>query len=249
MNGGMESDESIERVSRIAHSLGMFVLLKPQLWIFPGFPGDQEMSSESDRKQWFEEYLRFTEHQAQLARRVHADMFCVGVEFVKLTRYESDWRRIIARAREIYPGPLVYAATQGEEFESVKFWDALDYIGLNDYYPLPDSLAMDHVLQKVTTVQAKFRKPVILTEVGFTAMQAPHREPWGESRRPLSMEDQSRCYESVMKALYHQPWLAGMYWWKIGTDGHGGTDDGSFTPWRKPAMQVLSRWYRGPRGS
>ncbi len=247
MNMGMERDEGIERVSRIAHALGMSVMLKPQLWIFPGFPGDQEFANDSDRRAWFEQYLRFAEHNAELARRVHADVLCVGVEFVKLTRYESDWRRIIARSRELYPGPLVYAATQGDEFENVKFWDALDYVGLNDYYPLPDSLAMNGVLQRITAVQSRYKKPVILTEVGFTSMIAPHKEPWGENPRAISMEDQARCYESLLRAMYKQPWLAGMYWWKVGTDGHGGPDDGSFTPWKKPAMQVLSMWYARPR--
>ena len=33
-------------------------------------------------------------------------------------------RELIARARELYPGPLVYAAIQGPEFETIRFWDA-----------------------------------------------------------------------------------------------------------------------------
>ncbi|HET7102290.1 MAG TPA: hypothetical protein VFJ52_14140, partial [Terriglobia bacterium] len=35
-----------------------------------------------------------------------------------------------------------------------------------------------------------------------------------------------------------------MYWWKVGTNGFGGADDTSLTPWGKPAMQVVRKWYQ-----
>jgi len=89
-----------------------------------------EFSSAQDRAAWFDQYRVFLEHYARLATRIHADLFCVGGEFVKLTPYEAEWRKLIARARELYPGPLVYAANHGTEFETITFWDALDYIGL-----------------------------------------------------------------------------------------------------------------------
>ena len=30
-----------------------------------------------------------------------------------------------------------------------------------------------------------------------------------------------------------------MYWWKVGSNRFGGSQDGSHTPWRKPAMEML----------
>lgn len=57
------------------------------------------------------------------------------------------------------------------------------------------------------------------------------------------MEDQARCYEAVFNAFWSKPWFKGIYWWKIGTNGFGGPEDGSHTPWRKPAMEVVKRWY------
>src|SRR5204863_2491711 len=148
-----------------------------------------------DRAVWFENYRSFLEFYATLAAKSRADVFCVGVEFVQMSRYESEWRKLIARARELYSGPLVYGATQGPEFEGVRFWDALDYIGLNNYYPLPDDRSTAAIVAKVEAVQRKFRKPVIFPEAGFASLEAPHRAPWDETRRKLSMEDQARCYE------------------------------------------------------
>ena len=161
-----------------------------------------------------------------------------------MTRHEAEWRQLIARARQLYPGPLVYAAVQGPEFETIRFWDALDYIGLNNYYPLPDDLSADAVLQKVEAVQRQFNKPVIFPEAGFASLKNPHRAPWDETHRELSPEDQARCYEAVLRAFYRKPWFQGVYWWKVGTNGMGGPQDASHTPWGKPAMDVVARWYK-----
>jgi len=242
-----ESDDGLEQLSRVAHARGIKVLLKPSLWLEGGFPGELEFSSAQDRARWFAEYRRFLEHYARLATAIHADVFCVGTELAKLTPYDQEWRKLIARARELYPGPLVYAANFGTEFESIKFWDALDYIGLQEYYPLPDDLSTDAVVQKVEAVQSKFQRPVIFTEAGFSSYAAPNREPWNDSARGrLAPDAQARCYEAILRAFYHKPYFQGVYWWAVRTNGQGGPEDGSHSPWGKPAMQVLARWYTQP---
>jgi len=240
-----ERDVDLEQLSAVAHRLGMRVLLKPQVWVRPGYPGDLEFLSTADREKWFGNYRLFLQHYASLAKRTQADLFCVGVEFSKLAKYESEWRKLIACVRESYPGPLVYAANFGSEFESIQFWDALDYIGLNNYYSLPDDLSTDAVLQKVEVVQQKFGQPVIFTEAGFSSFEAPHRQPWDETPGKLSPLEQARCYEALFRGFYHKPWFQGVYWWKVGSNGYGGAQDGSHTPWGKPAMDVISRWYLG----
>jgi hypothetical protein len=240
-----ESDQSIEQIAGYAHSKGLRVFLKPQIWVRGSFPGDLHYEKTEDRARWFAEYRRFLEHYANLATRIKADLLAVGVEFGKLSRYEKEWRALIARARELYKGPLVYAAVQGPEFETLAFWDALDYIGLNNYYPLPDSLDTAAVVRKVEAVQRKFGKPVIFPEAGFSTFEAPHREPWDETPRKLAPADQARAYEAVLQAFYQKPWFFGVYWWKVGTNGYGGASDGSHTPWGKPAMDVIRKWYTG----
>lgn len=241
--GSMEPDEGVEELTAVAHSLGMKVLLKPGVWVDGGYAGDLEFSSTEDRAKWFAEYRAFLEHYARLAKRIHADIFCVGGEFVKLSKYDAEWRKLITRARELYPGPLVYAANFGSEFESLTFWDALDYIGLQEYYPLPDDLSTAALVQKVEAVQRRFQKPIIFTEAGFSSYEAPNRRPWEEAPRKVSPDDQARCYEAVLSAFYHKPWFQGVYWWKLGSNGYGSLQDGSLTPWGKPAMDVITTWY------
>ena len=243
--GSWENDEGLMGLSRLAHAREIKVMLKPGVWVRGGFAGDLQFASARDRAIWFADYRVFLEHYARLASRMHADIFCVGGELAGLTSYEAEWRRLIARVRELYPGPLVYAANFGREFEALAFWDALDYIGLQEYYPLPDDLSTDEVLRKVQDVQQKFQRPVIFTEAGFASTEEANRAPWAESRtQKLDLDEQARCYEAIFRAFYSQPWFEGMYWWAIRTNGAGGRTDRSLTPWGKPAMQVVQRWYR-----
>lgn len=243
----LENSATYEALANLAHARGMAVMLKPQIWGTDGsYPGDFAMLTESDRAAWFRNYALFVDQYAALAERMGADLFCIGTEFKLLSRYQAEWRKLITRARQRYHGPLTYAATQGEEFESIRFWDALDYIGLNNYYPLPDSLDATAIADQVERVAKQYGKPVILPEVGFASVQNAHRAPWAEDGK-VDLAHQARCYEAIFKAFYHRPWLRGMYWWKIGTDYRGGPADHSFTPWGKPAMDVLKHWYQEPR--
>jgi hypothetical protein len=235
-----ESDEGIEELSREAHALGMKVLLKPAVWQ----AHELDIPSATDRAVWFDQYRRFLEHYIQLAKTSHADLFCVGGELVHLTPYDTEWRKLISRVRQLYPGPLVYAANFGEEFEHVAFWDDLDYIGLQEYYPLPDNLAVAPIVQQVEAVQQKYHRPVIFTEVGFPSLAGANRQPWDDSQSTrTSLQAQEADYQAIFRAFYNQSWFEGMYWWKIETNGSGGPQDSSHTPWGKPAMEVMKHWY------
>jgi len=238
--GGWESDEGIAQLSRVAHAHGMKVMLKPAIWEAHNL----EFSSAHDRAQWFDQYGTFLEHYARLARQIHADLLCIGGEFVHLTPYDAEWRKLIARARELYPGPLVYAANHGTEFDNITFWDALDYIGLQEYYSLPDDLGTDALVHNVEAVQQKFGKPVIFTEVGFPSLEGANRQPWDDNgRRTVSPTAQALCTEAILRAFYTRPWFQGMYWWRLETNGSGGPEDTSHSLWNKPALEVIKRWY------
>jgi hypothetical protein len=245
----MERDELIAATAKTAHAEGLRVLLKPQVWIRGRnlYPGDLRYDDPADRARWFASYARLVEHYAKLATRLQADMFCVGVEFAQLTPHEREWRELIALARRHYSGPLVYAANFGEEFESVRFWDALDYIGLDNYYPLPDDRSTDAIAEKIERVQSKFGKPVLFTEAGFATYELSHRKPWeDEPGGALSPAAQARNVEALLRGFQDRPWLRGIFWWKVGTSARGGPQDGSHILWGKPAMDVIGQWFIRP---
>ena len=232
----------------VAHARGIRVLLKPQLLVMPGlFPGAIRIDDPAARRVWFDSYARFILHWAQIAERGHADLFAVGTELEKLSGEEKEWREIVRQVRQVYGGPLTYAANQGPDFEKLTWWDALDYIGLNEYYPLPDTLDFSDVLRRIEAIHHKFQKPVILTEVGFASVANSHREPWSEPRLAPDLDHQKRCYEALLKAFWDRSWFYGMYPWKVSAHGNVGPEDRSLTPWNKPAMEVLARYYRAKR--
>ncbi len=255
-SAGSENDESLVQAATTAHRLGMKVMLKPHIWTHAGWPGDLQMRNEEDWKRFFDNYYRWIRHYALLAEMYDFDMLSIGVEVSKATLEKPQaWRKMIRRLRRIYHGPMTYAANWGEEFEKLGFWDELDYIGLNSYYPLSqssDATAAElrrgaaSIALRVEKVAQKYRKPVIFTEVGFPSTPAPWVQPHRENRRGRpDPQAQALAYRVMFETMWDQPWFYGFYWWKwptvldIGGERHTG-----FTPKGKPAQEVVSEWYQ-----
>ncbi len=258
-SAGSENDESIIHAAWCAHKLGMTVMLKPHIWLGGGsWPGDIEMRSEPDWQKFFDYYYRWMRHYAVLAEMYQMETLCVGVELGQTTAAQPEkWRELIRRLGQLYSGKMTYAANWGREFEKMSFWDALDYIGLNCYYPLSNSDRADdaalragvrNICERIEPVQRRYGKPVILTEIGFTSTPAPWLQPHESARRkPVNLADQARSYAAVFQEFYGRKWLRGIYWWKWPTYlEYGGPQDNDFTPNGKPAESVVAEWYGKP---
>ncbi|MBM3787032.1 MAG: hypothetical protein FJW30_21960 [Acidobacteria bacterium] len=238
-----ENEDGMEILASEARALGMRVMLKPHVWRLQGKPA----MPRAEAVEWLKQYEPFIVHYAKFAERIRADAFCIGTELRALTQQENEWRGIVRAVRREYSGAITYAANHGEEFETIRFWDALDWIGVDNYYPLSDNYEPKELLAKLETVQTKFNKPVLFTEAGFGAHEGAHKEPWeDETAKPLDLAEQAKSYEGLLSAVYRKPWFRGVYWWKVGTNGYGGPDNNSMTPWRKPAMEIVKKYYTSP---
>ena len=51
-------------------------------------------------------YRQWILHNARLAEWNGSDLFCIGNELREMTRYEAEWRDLIATVRRIYHGPI-----------------------------------------------------------------------------------------------------------------------------------------------
>ncbi len=203
---------------------------------------------------WLASYHRMALHYARLAELEGFDLFCLGNELGGMTRHETQWREIIAAVRRVFRGPLAYAANWGEEFETLRFWDALDFIGLNNYYPLAEDpgaelrtllARADAAAEKIAHLQRRWQRPVLFTAVGYPSVRGGTVWAWARSRTPSpSPEKQAAGYEATLRAFSGQPWLRGMFWWNWPSNGRGGgPQDLSYTPRGKPAAEVLRTWY------
>jgi hypothetical protein len=254
-----ESDESMFQLALDAKDLGMKIMLKPQIWIsHEAWPGKIKMDNDKDWDRWFQSYEHWIVHYAVIAELMHADLFCIGTEMVETTlQHPQRWRQIIARIRQVYSGPIVYAANWGKEFEEITFWDALDYIGLDNYYPVRKS-PQDGVQviqegfaaqkEKLSAVAHRWRKPILFTEIGYMANEGAGMG-WQEYQfSKYDEKAQADCYKAALETYWNEPWFAGMYWWKwFSNPDDRGIKADEHSPHGRPAGKILAEWYNKPR--
>ena len=255
------TDESIIHAIETAHSLGMKVMIKPHLDLIDtsdgSWRGDIACTAEPDWQVWFEHYRDFILHYAIMGQEHNVEMLCIGTELTTIsTIKENMWKEIVIKpVREAYKGALTYAANWNDEFVSVKFWDALDYVGIDAYFPLSDKKrpTLEEIrkgwepwLREIEDFQKKVNKPIIFPEAGYCSAEGTTKTPWEEiAGGSLDMSLQADCYRALLETFWDKKWFCGVYWWKWGTDlRFGGPNNRGFSPQNKPAQEVLRKWYK-----
>jgi hypothetical protein len=259
------SDADLIHAIARAHELGLRVLLKPHVDL-EGDPGywrgriGDGFASEAEWQAWFAAYRGFIEHYARLAQAHGVAMFSVGTELLGTSHRADDWREVVAAVRALFHRPLTYAANHGGEETGITWWDAVDYIGVDAYYSLSE--APDPSLEELRAawvdrghvdtlagLARTFGRPVLLTELGYRSAAGAAHEPWiYDTAPPADPALQARAYRAALEVLWGRPWLAGIYWWYWDTDpGAGGEADTGYTPFNKPAEEVLRSFWLGPR--
>lgn len=248
-----ESKEGIAHTVALAHQQGIRTLLKPHLWVKESWPGEIEMKSEREWKAWFRHYEDFILPYAILADSTGIEILCIGTELHKTIK-RPEWLPLIQKIRTVYKGKLTYAANFNGEFEEVPFWNKLDYIGVQAYFPLATTIkpevkalkqAWKDPISRIEKIHQRFNKPVIFTELGYKSTPDAAIEPWRwpERQEEISMETQSNCYEAFFQAVWPLEWIAGVYFWKWYPHTPRHETDGDFTPQGKPAEMVMRTWF------
>jgi len=254
------SDESVIHAIQTIHSLGMKAMIKPHLELVDTSGGSwrgEIACAPEDWEKWFDSYKNFVLHYAEIAEQNKAEMFCVGTELSSIAVIKEDlWKdKIINPVRGIYKGPLTYAANWNEEYLNVVFWKEMDYVGIDAYFPLSDKdrptleeikKGWEPWVKEMEEFQAKVNKPILFTEVGYCSAEGTTRAPWEEPiRTPGNLSLQADCYQALYEIFWNKDWLYGIYWWKWGPDVRmGGPENRSFTPQRKPAQKIVTKWYK-----
>jgi len=252
---GTENDAAVVRSAYQAKQLGFTVVLKPQIWSWMGWTGDITMADEAQWNLFFEYYGEWIKHYAMLAEIYHMDILCVGNEFKNATlTHQAKWEKLFDEVREIYSGKITYAANWGDEFEKVTFWHKLDYIAVNCYYPLSakqnptDEELMEQMeknLDVIESVQKKYNKPLLFTEIGFKSIDSPWISPHkDDDEQNYNETSQKRCYEVMFKAMEDEPWINGIYLWKWPTYMEFSKEyEKDFNPCDKQAEAVIKTWF------
>jgi len=254
------SDRSVIHAIQKAHRLGMKVLLKPHIDLInkaddEHWRADIGFAYDEDWQKWFMEYQDFILHYARMAEKLNVELFCVGTELSFTTQKNDLWRNmVISPVKNIYSGKLIYAANW-DNYKNVKFWQDLDYVGIDAYFPLsyrnnPSLSELRRGWEKWKMELGNFyssvKKPIIFTEIGYASSPHAPAEPWkGGNGGNADLEVQAKCYKSFFDSLWGCSWLAGVYWWKWDTNTRaGGQYNRHFTPQNKPAQDILKIYYK-----
>lgn len=259
-----ESDSGIRTLARQADTLDLQLVLKPHIWI--GGDGPDQWSAhigfetEAEWQRWETQYRAWAMHYARLSAEISAPIFVIGTELSRAARErEVFWRSLIADVRAVYDGRLTFAANWYEDFEHVPFWDALDAIGIQAYFPLSDAHAppLDSLRAgwaeheaAIEAVHERTGKPVLFTEIGYRDVPFAAARPWEWPirRAPVETPDpdlQARLFEAFFAEVWPEPWMAGAILWKW----HPPSDrdrTGDFTPQGKPAEAVIRQAFTAP---
>jgi hypothetical protein len=245
----------------LLHKNGIRVMLKPQIWIWRGvFTGDLKMESEEDWRRLEKSYSEFVLSFAQLAEETGAEMFCIGTELEEFVKARPEyWTRLIGQIRTVYTGKLTYAANW-DEYKSTPFWGALDYVGVDAYFPLSEARDPSVVelrenwkrwKNEIREVSEKADRPVLFTEYGYRSMDYTAKKPWlvDRSDQRVNLEAQANAKIALFEEFWDEAWFAGGFVWKwfIHHPVSGGPSDNRFTPQNKPAENVIREYYQRHR--
>lgn len=239
----------------MAQDLDLEVMIKPHIWMRGGFIGDFDLLNEADWKEWERSYEAYITTYALLADSMQVPMLCIGTEIKKAAvKREQFWRDMIARIRLIYDGKITYAANW-DNYHLVQFWDALDYIGVDAYFPLtevPDPdvetivNAWNVVKEDLRKFSLQYDKPILFTEFGYQSLNGAAGKHWEieQSIDNVNMEIQATAYEGLFRSFWDETWFAGGFLWKWHLkDDAGGLNNTRFTPQNKPAAKIIAKWY------
>lgn len=258
-----EKDSGIVQTIRIAKRLGIRSMLKPHVWLRNSgkWRSDIQMDSDTEWQEWFDNYRSFILHYAEIAERSSADLLCIGTELHGTVVSKPEiWRNLITEIKKIYHGKLTYAANWNKEVEEVVFWDQLDFIGIQAYYPLvggKNPTVKDLVegwrphFRAIQKLSKRYHKRVLFTEIGYKSTADAAISPWiwpgliSGVFKKVSTKTQANAYEAFFRVFWKEDWFAGVHVWKwdVPHKSAGGRHHIGFTPQNKPAQNILAKWF------
>ncbi|MDD3088613.1 MAG: hypothetical protein PHT95_01525 [Candidatus Omnitrophica bacterium] len=255
------TDESLVYAIRKCHEMGFKVMLKPHLDLLDtqdgSWRGEIGCLKEEDWDKWFDAYTKYIMHYVNMAVKEKVEMFCVGTELSTTATVKGYmWSDLIKKVRQKYNGLLTYAA-HWDRYQDIRFWDQLDYVGINAYFPLTEDLSPSYQemkdgwkkwLVEIEEFQERANMPIIFPECGCNSADGAAIRPWEHvARREANVELQADYYKALLETFWDKEWFHGLYWWYWGTvPGMGGKYNRGFTPQNKPAEDILKEWYAKP---
>ncbi len=247
-----ETTAGVAGTVRMARMQGLKIMLKPHVWMQGGSHLDLAFTNEADWQMFEHDYAQYVLHFARLADSLKVDLYCITTELDRFAiARPAFWQRLIGQVRQVYKGKLTYAANW-DRYENIPFWNQLDYIGVDAYFPLSDhrepsvqELAdgwKSH-LRSLQKLADNVQKPVLFTEFGYRSCDHAAQRPWESEIDCIpNVTIQANAYAAIHKAVWPQPWFAGGFIWKWFMESEPRhREHDQYSPQGKPAEKVLQK--------
>ena len=226
-NDGPDGDtptiEALAHAVEVCHKIGLRVMIKPHVDPRTNEARINIMPS----AEWFDSYEKFVVKYAEFSQENNVEIFCIGTELEATTfsAWDGRWREIIQKTKQVYTGIVTYAANW-TEYKEVPFWDLMDYIGIDAYFPLaetddptPQELvaaweARANEIDEWLKQKGLTEKGVILTEIGYPSSNGAGRQPWVAISNVEDQAEQAACMEATFSVLTKRSWFKGYYIWQ-----------------------------------
>jgi len=258
------TDEALLRTFREARARGLRIMFFPTI----------NIKDEADNAkwwrgnirpdhwdEWWRNYTAFNVHLAALAQKGGVEWYSVGTEMATTHPFKNSWCALIRQVRQVYSGKVTYSVNF-DSHDSFTFGDCLDVIGMNTYDPIakhdeypPHQAIVDEwwwIVGKARVLQARFNRPVMITEVGYPSVAHAHVGPWDfRTDKPADPQLQNELLKGAFSVLRNWSDGAASFYYLYGERLKpgvvpGGPGDRTYAPWGKPAEATLRKYFQEP---
>lgn len=253
-----ESTEGTNTLCDYSQEYGLSIMIKPHIWISGSWIGDFELATEEEYQIWEENYRSYIMTFAEIAEEQGVDVFCIGTEVKKVAVQRPQfWRDLAAEVRAVYSGKITYAANW-DNYQNVTFWDDLDFIGIDAYFPLVEAAtpsveelkeAWLPLKEDLKNFSIQEQRSITFTEYGYMSLDFTAWQNWenegNQNNLGVNMQAQYNSYQAFFETLWNEDWFGGGFLWKWFHDhpSAGGLDNKDYTPQNKPAAELIESYF------
>jgi len=254
---GERTEGVIESIKR-AKEAELKIFLKPHVYVPGSWPGGIDYNSDAEWNTWESQYTDFILHWVEIAQRYEVDALSIGTEFkVSSTQRSQYWEELIKSIRCDYGGLLSYCANW-DEYNQIRFWDQLDFIGVDAYFPLSETKtpSVSELVKQWETkspeleqVSKKFNRRIVFTEYGYLSVDKCADKTWELESKVKSIPINEQAQANAIMALWthfntKSWWQGGLYWkWFPEMKGHEGYPERDYTFQGKIAEQTIRKLF------
>ena len=253
-----EREVGVRKTIEMAHKSGLKIMLKPQVYVPGSWPGGLDFKNNSEWEKWETAYKNFVLDFTKIAAELNVEMICIGTEFrISVQKRPEFWTNLIAEIKTIYDGELTYAANW-DDYTTVPFWEQLDYIGVDAYFPLlnKNTPSVDALKKAWKPIRNKLwgfsklkDKPILFTEFGYLSVDNCAYQTWElekvVKKTPINQQAQANSLQALFETFWDEDFWAGGFLWKWFPEGQGheGYKPRDYTPQGKIAEKIVADFY------